>query len=68
MMNKSVTRLNHLYSHFTQSRSFVSMKMADLNINSKYRMLSGHDIPALGYGVSRCLFIQFAKVKENDLA
>ena len=30
--------------------------MADLNINSKYRMLSGYDIPALGYGVSRLRF------------
>lgn len=26
-------------------------KMAKLNINSKYDLLSGHRIPALGYGV-----------------
>ena len=26
--------------------------MAALNINSKYKMLSGYEIPVLGYGVS----------------
>ena len=34
------------------------MKMADLDINSKYKMLSGYDIPALGYGV-RKYFLYF---------
>ena len=51
-MRKAVTRVNHLCRHFAQPRRFVSTKMADLNINSKYKMLSGYDIPALGYGVS----------------
>ena len=55
-MRKAVTRVNHLYRHCTQPSRFVSTKMADLNINSKYKMLSGYDIPALGYGVSRLLF------------
>lgn len=50
-MKKAVARLSHLHRQFTQSRGFTSTKMADLNINSKYKMLSGYDIPALGYGV-----------------
>ena len=53
--------VNHLHRHFTQSRSVTSTTMADLNINSKYKMLSGYDIPALGYGVSRLLsYIYFS--------
>ena len=55
-MRKAVTRVNHLYRHFAQPRRFASTKMADLNIDTKYKMLSGHDIPALGYGVSRLHF------------
>ena len=69
-MRKAVTRVNHLCRHFAQSRGFVSAKMADLNINSKYKMLSGYDIPALGYGVSRllfCIYFSLAKYKYNYL-
>ena len=57
MMRKAVNRLGHFHRQFTQRqftqpRGFTSRKMADLTINSKYKMLSGYDIPALGYGVS----------------
>ncbi|KAI4183829.1 MAG: hypothetical protein L6R41_005167 [Letrouitia leprolyta] len=31
--------------------------MANLSINSKYKMLSGHDVPALGYGVYQTYLI-----------
>lgn len=50
-MRKAVSSLSQLHRQFTQSRAFASSKMANLNIDSKYRMLSGYDIPALGYGV-----------------
>ena len=42
------------------------MKMADLNINSKYKMLSGYDIPVLGYGVSKYFFIFIAVGKMKN--
>ena len=51
-MRKVVTRLSQLHRQIAKPRGFVSVKMADLNINTKYKMLSGYDIPALGYGVS----------------
>ena len=52
-MRKAIAKLSHLNRQFTYPRGFVSTKMADLNINSSYKMLSGYDIPVLGYGVSR---------------
>ena len=39
--------------------------MADLNINSKYKMLSGYDIPALGYGVSSLYLYIVLLSKDN---
>lgn len=59
-MRKAIAKLSHLHRQFTHPRGFVSTKMADLNINSNYKMLSGYEIPVLGYGVSRCFFISFA--------
>lgn len=34
-----------------QARLFASTATEKMNINTKYKMLSGHEIPALGYGV-----------------
>ena len=51
-MRKAIERLSHLHPQSLRSRTFVSTKMAKLSIDSKYKMLSGYDIPALGYGVS----------------
>lgn len=51
-------RLAVLRSHFRTirapwSRSFASANMANIvTLDQKYRMLSGHEIPILGYGVS----------------
>ncbi len=56
-MRKVVARLGYLHRQFIQPRGFVSMKMSDLNINSKYEMLSGYEIPILGYGVSKYFYI-----------
>ena len=47
-------RLSNIIGHLdstTRVREFASMAMANLTIKSKYRMLSGYEIPALGYGV-----------------
>lgn len=55
----TLSRLKSLQSQITsRSRSFSSTPaaMAGLNINSKYRMLSGYEIPVLGYGVCRKTF------------
>ena len=59
-MRKAIANLSHLHRQFTHPRGFVSTKMANLNINSNYKMLSGYEIPVLGYGVSRYFFILFA--------
>ena len=49
---RTVGKLSSLRSHL-QKRGFASSpSMAALNINSKYKMLSGYEIPVLGYGVS----------------
>ena len=49
---RAVGRLSSLRGHI-QSRGFASSaSMAALSINSKYKMLSGYEIPVLGYGVS----------------
>lgn len=49
---RAVGRLSILRAHI-QKRGFASSpSMATLNINSKYKMLSGYEIPVLGYGVS----------------
>ncbi len=63
IMRKAVDRLHHLHRQLTQRRGFVS-KMADLNINSKYKMLSGHEIPILGYGVCKTV-LQYINVSAN---
>lgn len=48
----------HLYST-SRVKDFASAAMTSFTINSTYRMLSGHDIPVLGYGVSMILDIHF---------
>lgn len=49
---RAVGRLSSLRGHI-QPRGFTSSpSMAAFNINSKYKMLSGYEIPVLGYGVS----------------
>ena len=51
-MMRTVLRLNNLRGHI-QTRCFASSpSMAALSIDSKYKMLSGYEIPVLGYGVS----------------
>lgn len=51
---KVVSRLraltNQLSNNQTISRTYATM--ADLSIHTKHQMLSGYDIPALGFGVS----------------
>ena len=44
-----VQLMNNFLAHRVISRSIT--KMSRLDINSKYRMNSGHEIPVLGYGV-----------------
>lgn len=47
---KMLRRLN-----FTggQARGLASSAMARVDINSRYKMLSGYEIPILGFGVSQ---------------
>ena len=48
---RAVGRLSNLRGHI-QTRCFASSpSMAALSIDSKYKMLSGYEIPVLGYGV-----------------
>ena len=47
------SRLNSIKNQLLSDRGLE--KMANLNVNTKYRMLSGFDIPALGFGVSQLL-------------
>ena len=48
---RTIGRLSNLRGHI-QIRGFASNpNMATFSINSKYRMLSGYEIPVLGYGV-----------------
>ena len=48
---RAVGRLSSLRAHI-QKRGFASSpSMATLNIDSKYKLLSGYEIPVLGYGV-----------------
>ena len=50
----ALSRLRNLQSHITPHSKALSSKsatMARLDIDSKYRMLSGYEIPVLGYGV-----------------
>jgi hypothetical protein len=50
---KTITRLSYLKKPLV-SRNFSTTRtaMAKLDLNSKYKMLSGYEIPVLGYGVS----------------
>ena len=49
---RAVGRLSKIRGHI-QTRGFASSpNMAALSITSKYKMLSGYEIPVLGYGVS----------------
>ena len=51
---KALLRLKSFQSQiapFSKSFSSTSTAMAGLDINSRYRMLSGYEIPVLGYGV-----------------
>ena len=49
---RAVGQLRNLRGHI-QSRGIASsLNMAALTIDSKYKMLSGYEIPVLGYGVS----------------
>jgi len=51
----SRSRLVELSTHFwiiPRSYSAQSARMAKLDIHTKYKMLSGYEIPVLGYGVS----------------
>ena len=51
-MMRTVRRLNNIRGHI-QIRGFASSpRMATLSIQSKYKMLSGYEIPVLGFGVS----------------
>ena len=48
---RAVRRLSNLRGQI-QTRGFASTpSMAALSVNSKYKMLSGYEIPVLGYGV-----------------
>ena len=61
IMRKAAQILNNkIPRHLSQSRGFSSSaKMAHLDINSKHKMLSGYDIPLLGYGVSKYPYISY---------
>lgn len=50
------TSLLPFFSHARNSSTIPKMKR--LTIDSKYRMLSGHEIPVLGFGVKDfCFFV-----------
>lgn len=52
----SISRLGTLtrqLQSIPQVRLFASTATNKIDINTKYKMLSGHEIPALGYGVSK---------------
>ena len=56
-MRTAATRLTQLRSHLSSAKASTvrlytsSPVMANLTINTKYRMPSGYEIPVLGYGV-----------------
>ena len=51
LIMKAVGRLSNIRGQI-QKRGFASSpSMAAFNIDSKYQMLSGYEIPVLGYGV-----------------
>ena len=55
---RAVGRLSNLRGHI-RTRGFASSpNMAALSLSSKYKMLSGYEIPVLGYGVSPLESIQ----------
>lgn len=59
-MIMAAARFSNVTGHLRSTprvREFASAAMANLTINSTYRMLSGHEIPALGYGVSTILSV-----------
>ena len=51
-MMRTVGRLNNLRGHIGIRGFASSPSMAALSIDSKYKMLSGYEIPVLGFGVS----------------
>lgn len=54
MQLQHLQRLSVIQKHFGSVARGVST-MAKLDINSKYKMPSGHEIPVLGYGVYQTL-------------
>ncbi|KAL2041959.1 hypothetical protein N7G274_005147 [Stereocaulon virgatum] len=48
---RTIPRLSGSRGHIQTRRFATAVAMATLNINSKYKMLSGHEIPLLGFGV-----------------
>lgn len=49
---RAVGRLSKVRGHIQTLGFASSPSMAALSITSKYKMLSGYEIPVLGYGVS----------------
>lgn len=73
----SLSRFKTLQSRiapFSRSFSGTSTVMAGLDINSKLRMLSGYEIPVLGYGVrikASCITVAvsaLASLCEKDVS
>ena len=53
LVMKSFSRLSQTSKHLSVQKCFSTGRhdMAKLDINTKYKMLSGYEIPLLGYGV-----------------
>lgn len=78
LRNTALSRLKHLRAHFPIPDASVARKstitaplsvvnMSTLSISTKHRMPSGHDIPALGYGVYQTPAAECAEVVEHAL-
>jgi len=46
-----LSKLSNQFLSIPRSFSTQTSKMAKLDMNTQYKMLSGYEIPALGYGV-----------------
>lgn len=78
LRNTALSRLIHLRAHFPipdapvvrniATTSFLPVaNMSTLSIDTKYRMPSGYEIPALGYGVYQTPAAECAEVVEHAL-
>ena len=51
-----------------EQHTFATIAMARMDINIKYKMLSGYEIPALGYGVCPITLNDFLIYAAGNIA